>query len=174
MPEKEAHRHEPPIPHDEVLIDERKNAAELAEDKNPVPGGGKEEEAQGDVEPGAGLSQDVDDQKKKEEEEEKEEEKPKPVLVKKKEVEAGVVESNEVLEKPEAGKKQEAPRMKDEDRAAPVKEVHAGNDPVAVPAVAQVDDADKAADAARKGDLKVQSEVESNIVLKPPPFVIRP
>ncbi|XP_046888778.1 putative sodium-coupled neutral amino acid transporter 10 isoform X1 [Hypomesus transpacificus] len=160
VPEKEAHRHEPPIPHDEVLIDERKNAAELAEDKNPVPGGGKEEESQGDVEPGAGLSQDVDDQKKKEEEEEKEEEKPKPVLVKKKEVEAGVVESNEVLEKPEAGKKQEAPRMKDEDRAAPVKEVHAGNDPVAVPAVAQVDDADKAADAARKGGEVPPAEAE--------------
>ncbi|XP_067101000.1 putative sodium-coupled neutral amino acid transporter 10 isoform X1 [Osmerus mordax] len=164
VPEKEAHRHEPPIPHDEVLIDERKNAAELAEEKNPVPGGGKEEEeeeeSQGDVEPGAGLSQEVDDKKKKKEEEEKEEEKPKPVVVKKKEVEAGVVESNEVLEKPEAGKKQEVPRMKDEDRAAPVKEVHAGNDPVAVAAVAQADDADKAAEAARKGGEVPPAEAE--------------
>ncbi|XP_062330082.1 solute carrier family 38 member 10 [Osmerus eperlanus] len=162
VPEKEAHRHEPPIPHDEVLIDERKNAAELAEEKNPVPGGGKEEESQGDVEPGAGLSQEVDDKKKKkkEEEEKEEEEKPKPVVVKKKEVEAGVVESNEVLEKPEAGKKQEVPRMKDEDRAAPVKEVHAGNDPVAVAAVAQADDADKAAEAARKGGEVPPAEAE--------------
>lgn len=32
VPEAEAHRHEPPIPHDKVMVDKRKNNAELAED----------------------------------------------------------------------------------------------------------------------------------------------
>ncbi|XP_028991191.1 putative sodium-coupled neutral amino acid transporter 10 isoform X2 [Betta splendens] len=37
VPEAEAHRHEPPIPHDKVMVDNRKNNAELEED-NKQPG----------------------------------------------------------------------------------------------------------------------------------------
>ncbi|XP_063337545.1 putative sodium-coupled neutral amino acid transporter 10 isoform X4 [Pelmatolapia mariae] len=45
VPEGEAHRHEPPIPHDKVMVDRRKNIAELKdENKQPVaPAEGGEE-----------------------------------------------------------------------------------------------------------------------------------
>uniref|UniRef100_A0A8C7Z946 Solute carrier family 38 member 10 n=1 Tax=Oryzias sinensis TaxID=183150 RepID=A0A8C7Z946_9TELE len=47
VPEGDAHRHEPPIPHDKVQVDSRKNDEELAEDKKqqqpPLPEGGVQE-----------------------------------------------------------------------------------------------------------------------------------
>uniref|UniRef100_A0A4W5KKS2 Solute carrier family 38 member 10 n=1 Tax=Hucho hucho TaxID=62062 RepID=A0A4W5KKS2_9TELE len=43
VPDGEAHRHEPPIPHDEVQIEKRKNDAELEEEKNQPAAGGEEE-----------------------------------------------------------------------------------------------------------------------------------
>uniref|UniRef100_A0A3P9BQG2 Solute carrier family 38 member 10 n=1 Tax=Maylandia zebra TaxID=106582 RepID=A0A3P9BQG2_9CICH len=44
VPEGEAHRHEPPIPHDKVMVDRRKNIAELKdENKQPVAAEGVEE-----------------------------------------------------------------------------------------------------------------------------------
>lgn len=55
MPDGEAHRHEPPIPHDEVQIEKRKNQRELNEEKNQV--AGKEEEEL--AEQGAGQQQEV-------------------------------------------------------------------------------------------------------------------
>lgn len=54
MPDGEAHRHEPPIPHDEVQIEKRKNQQELDEDKNKIVG--NEEEL---AEHGAGQQQEV-------------------------------------------------------------------------------------------------------------------
>uniref|UniRef100_A0A7N6A1D4 Amino acid transporter transmembrane domain-containing protein n=1 Tax=Anabas testudineus TaxID=64144 RepID=A0A7N6A1D4_ANATE len=42
VPEAEAHRHEPPIPHDKVMVDTRKNNAELEEDKKQPVGEGED------------------------------------------------------------------------------------------------------------------------------------
>ncbi|XP_017338816.2 putative sodium-coupled neutral amino acid transporter 10 isoform X5 [Ictalurus punctatus] len=55
VPDGEAHRHEPPIPHDEVHIEKRKNQQERDDEKNQ--GEGKEEEEL--AEQGAGQQQEV-------------------------------------------------------------------------------------------------------------------
>ncbi|KAF7657484.1 hypothetical protein LDENG_00026170, partial [Lucifuga dentata] len=108
VPEGEAHRHEPPIPHDEVRIDTRKNNMELEEEKKqrvPPAGRGEEEESK------TGAEQDTDalEAQDKKEEEAEDQQKPTEVAVKKEEVDlgGGEVMSNEVLEKlgAEAGKK---------------------------------------------------------------------
>lgn len=55
VPDGEAHRHEPPIPHDEVQIEKRKNKQELDEEKNQVA-----EKDEGELaEQGAGQQQEV-------------------------------------------------------------------------------------------------------------------
>lgn len=139
MPEGEAHRHEPPIPHDEVKVDTRKNNAELEEDKKQ-PG---EEEPKRDGEQGLGHA--VEDENRKDD---KVEEKPKPAeaVVGKEEVDLGGGEilSNELLEKAvaEAGKKQDVASLKKVEKLDPL----AGN----LAAVAQADNVGKAADAAGK------------------------
>ncbi|GAA6104672.1 putative sodium-coupled neutral amino acid transporter 10 isoform X2 [Tachysurus ichikawai] len=55
VPDGEAHRHEPPNPHDEVHIEKRKNQQELNEEKNQV--AAKEEEEM--AEQGAGQQQEL-------------------------------------------------------------------------------------------------------------------
>lgn len=120
VPEGEAHRHEPPIPHDEVMIDTRKNNAELEEDKKqPVPpAGGGEEEAKRDEEQGVGHAGEVKDKKDNKVEEKQE------AVARKEEVDlgGGEVVSNEVLEKPaaEAGKKRDVPPPKKAEKVDPV------------------------------------------------------
>uniref|UniRef100_A0A8C4H5Z1 Solute carrier family 38 member 10 n=1 Tax=Dicentrarchus labrax TaxID=13489 RepID=A0A8C4H5Z1_DICLA len=150
MPEGEAHRHEPPIPRDEVMVDTRKNNAELEEDKKqPVPGG--EEKPKVDEEQGHAVEA-------KDKRDNKVEEKPKPAeaVVGKEgvDLDGGEVLSNEVLEKPvaDAGKKQDVPPLKKIENPDHVKDPLAGN--VAVvekqAVVAQVDNVVKAPDAAGK------------------------
>uniref|UniRef100_A0A668A0X8 Solute carrier family 38 member 10 n=1 Tax=Myripristis murdjan TaxID=586833 RepID=A0A668A0X8_9TELE len=95
VPEGEAHRHEPPIPHDEVKIDTRKNNAELEDDKK------QSEEKE---EPKEDGGQELVNKKKEETDEDKQ--KPAVAVVRKEEVDmgGGEVESNEILEKPMEGK----------------------------------------------------------------------
>uniref|UniRef100_A0A8C7RKE0 Solute carrier family 38 member 10 n=1 Tax=Oncorhynchus mykiss TaxID=8022 RepID=A0A8C7RKE0_ONCMY len=80
VPDGEAHRHEPPIPHDEVQIEKRKNDAELEEENQPA-AGGEESEGQG-----------VADQEEVKNKEGGEEEEKLSLLVKKEEVEVGGAE----------------------------------------------------------------------------------
>ncbi|KAM9336230.1 putative sodium-coupled neutral amino acid transporter 10 [Symphorus nematophorus] len=120
VPEAEAHRHEPPIPHDGVHVDTRKNNAELEEDKkklaNPAGGGGGGEEPKNDD----GHAVEVENKK-----DDKVEEKPKAAeaVVRKEEVDlgGGEVLSNEVLEK------QDVPPPKKVEKLNPVKDPLAGN-----------------------------------------------
>ncbi|KAI5623346.1 putative sodium-coupled neutral amino acid transporter 10 isoform X2 [Silurus asotus] len=61
VPDGEAHRHEPPIPHDEVHIEKRKNQQELYEDQKQV----AEKEEEELAEQGAGQQQEVTQDKVK-------------------------------------------------------------------------------------------------------------
>ncbi|XP_058261846.1 putative sodium-coupled neutral amino acid transporter 10 isoform X4 [Hemibagrus wyckioides] len=63
VPDGEAHRHEPPIPHDKVQIEKNKNQQELDEEKNQA--AGKEEEEL--AEQGAGQQQELTEDKVKNE-----------------------------------------------------------------------------------------------------------
>ncbi|XP_026170681.1 putative sodium-coupled neutral amino acid transporter 10 isoform X4 [Mastacembelus armatus] len=108
VPEGDAHRHEPPIPHDKVMVDSRKNNMELEEDKKQPPGGGEEKPV---------LN----------EEHEQVEEKPKPAEVMRKEgviLDQGEVLSHEVLKNPVAdvGFKREAPSLNEVEKLDPVKD----------------------------------------------------
>uniref|UniRef100_UPI0037E84462 putative sodium-coupled neutral amino acid transporter 10 isoform X2 n=1 Tax=Semicossyphus pulcher TaxID=241346 RepID=UPI0037E84462 len=144
LPEGEAHRHEPPIPHDEVIVDARKNNAELEEDKKQP--AGAENPKKDD---GVGKAAEAED---------KVEEKPKQAdIVKKEEVDLGGGEilSNEVLDKQvaDAGKKQEVPPLKKVDKLDAVKDpanIAVGDKQAAA---VQVDNVGKVPDSAVKAPL---------------------
>uniref|UniRef100_A0AAV2LHM2 Amino acid transporter transmembrane domain-containing protein n=1 Tax=Knipowitschia caucasica TaxID=637954 RepID=A0AAV2LHM2_KNICA len=116
VPEAEAHRHEPPIPHDEVQVDIRRNKEELPE-------GQSQEEQKPAVE--------VQDKEQKEEQkpavevqdkEQKEEQKPAPVNVKKEDL-GGEKVSNEIVEKSDGLLKQDVPQSKDDVKLDSVKDI---------------------------------------------------
>lgn len=139
MPEAEAHRHEPPIPHDEVIVDIRKNIVELEEDKQK-PGGGDEGKVGGDEDVGHAVK--VENLK-----DEKVEEKPKPaeVVIQKKDL------SNEVVENQvkEADKMKDVP-LKEMEKLEPVKEPANVAELEKQPAVVQVDKVGKASEVGDK------------------------
>uniref|UniRef100_A0A8C8GYX5 Amino acid transporter transmembrane domain-containing protein n=1 Tax=Oncorhynchus tshawytscha TaxID=74940 RepID=A0A8C8GYX5_ONCTS len=103
VPDGEAHRHEPPIPHDEVQIEKRKNDAELEEEKNQPAAGGEEGQSEG------GEKKDM--------------------VVKKEEVEEAEAQFNEVLEKPDpgVGKKPEVLPLKEVEKLVPPAAKHPHN-----------------------------------------------
>uniref|UniRef100_A0A1A7W861 Solute carrier family 38, member 10 n=1 Tax=Iconisemion striatum TaxID=60296 RepID=A0A1A7W861_9TELE len=106
VPEAEAHRHEPPIPHDNVKVDSRKNNAELEEDQKQPPAKSVEEPDKG---------------------EEQEQEQAPKVEDTKDQVDAekpgGQVMSNEVLDKhEEAGNKEGAAPLKQVENLNPQKD----------------------------------------------------
>ncbi|XP_042081098.1 putative sodium-coupled neutral amino acid transporter 10 isoform X5 [Haplochromis burtoni] len=151
VPEGEAHRHEPPIPHDKVMVDRRKNIAELKdENKQPVAAEGGEEN------PLRGNEQDFENALKVENKDDKVDEK----LAKEEDLGGGEVLSNELVDKPvaEAGKKLEVAPLKEGENLNAVKEPLADNAGVVAnqaaeanqDAAAQVHKVGKAADAAEK------------------------
>uniref|UniRef100_A0A668UCK1 Amino acid transporter transmembrane domain-containing protein n=1 Tax=Oreochromis aureus TaxID=47969 RepID=A0A668UCK1_OREAU len=152
VPEGEAHRHEPPIPHDKVMVDRRKNIAELKDGNNqPVaPAEGGEEK------PLRGNEQDFENALKVENKDDKIDEKP----AKEEDLGGGEVLSNELVDKPvaEPGKKLDVAPLKEGENLNVVKEPLADNAGVVAnqaaeanqDAVAQVHKVGKAADAADK------------------------
>uniref|UniRef100_A0A8C8DYS4 Solute carrier family 38 member 10 n=1 Tax=Oryzias sinensis TaxID=183150 RepID=A0A8C8DYS4_9TELE len=110
VPEGDAHRHEPPIPHDKVQVDSRKNDEELAEDKKqqqpPLPEGGVQE--------GVHMEENVGNPPKAADKDDKRDDRAVQAAVEKDKMEPdGRVKSNEVLEKP-ADKKQDEASRKEE------------------------------------------------------------
>lgn len=150
VPEGEAHRHEPPIPHDEVKVDMKKNDAELKDEKKqPVPPAavGEKQEPIKEVEQGHPV-----EVENKQDNMAEEAPKVPEVVVRKEGVDlgGGEVLSNQLQEKPvaNAGKQQDDSLVKKVEKHDLVKDPLAGN--VAAVDNQAVNNAAKAPDAAGK------------------------
>ncbi|CAL8302031.1 unnamed protein product [Lota lota] len=140
VPEADAHRHEPPIPHDEVQVDSRKNKVKFEENHKPpvapadggVEGGegGKNSQKEGKQGQAAVVAEAGNKEQGGGGEKLAEEKQNPAVAVVKKEVEdmgRAEVASNEVNEvEKEAGKGAELPSLKEGENLAPGKEAPAG------------------------------------------------
>lgn len=148
MPEAEAHRHEPPIPHDKVMVDTRKNNAELEEDKKQPVGEGEDKHGR-DENYVLGHAVNVENNKG-----EKVEEKPKPAEAVQRNEDRREDQFNEVLgnQEEEAAKKKGVPPLKEVAKLDPVKEPLPENvvEVAKQPAVVQEDKAGKAPEVPEK------------------------
>ncbi|XP_072312828.1 putative sodium-coupled neutral amino acid transporter 10 isoform X2 [Eucyclogobius newberryi] len=121
VPEAEAHRHEPPIPHDEVKVDIRKSDVERQEEEEAQEEAQEEEEEQKpESESQNEPKPRVENQDKKEEMEK--EQKPAEVAVKKDDLDGGEKLSNEIREKPDGLLKQDVSQLKEDFKPDSVKE----------------------------------------------------
>ncbi|XP_015819081.1 solute carrier family 38 member 10 isoform X1 [Nothobranchius furzeri] len=113
VPEAEAHRHEPPNPHDNVKVDSRKNNAELEEVKQQPPAKSVEEEPKAEEQEHAPKVEDTKDNKVNEKHKEAAAGKPGSRVV-----------SNEVLDKhdEDAGKKEGVAALKQVENLNPEKD----------------------------------------------------
>ncbi|XP_051969194.1 putative sodium-coupled neutral amino acid transporter 10 isoform X1 [Xyrauchen texanus] len=167
VPNGEAHRHEPPIPHDKVQIDEIKNQKELEEEKNQpaIQEEDKKQPAREEeellVEQGAGQAQEIDQEAGKEEQ---------PLDPKgKKGVDQVQLEANEALEKaekPEDHKKVEPVVVvvhKEPENLPIVEEEHAENEAAREKKPEEMDKAPEAQAEKTKDQVPVQEQKEEKV-----------
>ncbi|XP_017273922.1 putative sodium-coupled neutral amino acid transporter 10 isoform X2 [Kryptolebias marmoratus] len=118
LPEGEAHRHEPPIPHDDVQVDSRKNKAELEEEKKEAPAKSAEEE------PNRPEEQELAPKVEDGDGDKAEGDRAEAAVRNEQEKPGGRVVSNKVLEKAavEDGKKEDGAPLKEAEKLDPVKD----------------------------------------------------
>ncbi|KAK7122400.1 hypothetical protein R3I94_019497 [Phoxinus phoxinus] len=166
VPEGEAHRHEPPIPHDRVQIDEIKNQEELEYEKKPVAVEEEKklparEEEEILAEQGAGQAQDLEQESIKEEKSEEE------INVVKRVVNQDQLAANEVLDKaenPEDLKKVEPLVIRKEPENLPeVNEVPGENEVARDKIPEEIEKAPEPQDEKPKEKLLVQEHKEEKV-----------